>query len=711
MQSIAGTSTYSFFKTQFSCEQTMMFFLRSDTGLNMRLSSGILFGVRWLFAIFLMAFFGPSTVLLSQWVGTLNYNVEPDKNRVATASACTRLNFASSSNPTTFTVPGSTLCTNQDIVASFEVIESGCDRYLLRVSLENTHPLNQYRVGGFKLGFTIFSNEFTSDGLEILDPGLLNGFANWPWPYDGTESSCGGLECGGANQNYCFNTAGHLFQYCFQSPNATSTEFLAGGQIIYMDIPIRHAPGACLHHVAISSLSISYITFANGSPVINAGCLPPFNSTSSQLPFCPSLAPLQDLTGEILFAGAQGVEDVKVKVTGNCGATCTLPELTTNMMGAYSYCGICPSCTEITIKPELDIDQLNGVNTYDLVLISRHILGLEPLNTPYKLISADANKTNTVTTFDIVEIRKLILGTYQKLPNNTSWRFVDQNQVFPNPDDPFAGTIREDISFTSWPQTNVDFVGCKIGDIDNTATPNNRPNRPVQGIVWEVEQAKGSKVITLPIRYTGTAPLEALQFALRFDPNLFELISPSSGELEGVEAAHFGLSQASAGNIGFSWNLMDPTLQQALQPGQVLFYLTLRAKGTVPDNAAILDLASDVVPDGAWAADGTEYSLAGEQRGTEMRQATTNAAANSVSVAPNQTTDMARLSIQSARAGKASFVLTDAFGQTLAFRETTFGKGGQQLDIPELAQQPAGVYTYWLKLPNGEVFNGRIVKL
>jgi hypothetical protein len=39
----------------------------------------------------------------------------------------------------------------------------------------------------------------------------------------------------------------------------------------------------------------------------------------------------------------------------------------------------------------------------DLVLISKHILGLEPLNSPYKMIAADANKSNSITTFDIVE--------------------------------------------------------------------------------------------------------------------------------------------------------------------------------------------------------------------------------------------------------------------------------------------------------------------
>jgi hypothetical protein len=85
-----------------------------------------------------------------------------------------------------------------------------------------------------------------------------------------------------------------------------------------------------------------------------------------------------------------------------------------------------PFLGDYTVTPTKDNDPLNGVSTFDLVLINKHILGLEPLNTPYKMIAADANNSRSITTFDIVELRKLILGIYTELPNNTSWRFVDK---------------------------------------------------------------------------------------------------------------------------------------------------------------------------------------------------------------------------------------------------------------------------------------------
>ena len=92
-----------------------------------------------------------------------------------------------------------------------------------------------------------------------------------------------------------------------------------------------------------------------------------------------------------------------------------------------------PGCQDYTLTPYRNDNPLNGVSTFDLVLISKHILGLDTLDSPYQLIAADANRSGTVTTFDIVQFRKVILGIQDTVPGNTSWRFVDADWVFPDP--------------------------------------------------------------------------------------------------------------------------------------------------------------------------------------------------------------------------------------------------------------------------------------
>ncbi len=56
-----------------------------------------------------------------------------------------------------------------------------------------------------------------------------------------------------------------------------------------------------------------------------------------------------------------------------------------------------------------DNDWTSGLTVYDLVLISRHILGLDTIADGYDMLAADANNSNTITTFDISLFRKLLL--------------------------------------------------------------------------------------------------------------------------------------------------------------------------------------------------------------------------------------------------------------------------------------------------------------
>ncbi|MBK6996789.1 MAG: hypothetical protein IPH31_18365 [Lewinellaceae bacterium] len=143
-------------------------------------------------------------------------------------------------------------------------------------------------------------------------------------------------------------------------------------------------------------------------------------------------------------------------------------------LGVYAVTNSVPLAATFVISPEKDDNPLNGVTTYDLVLISKHILGIEPLDSPYKMIAADANKSGSITTFDIVEIRKLILGVYTDLPNNSSWRFVDKAFQFPNLNNPFQTAFPETISVADAIATQIgeDFVGVKIGDVNNTSVAN-----------------------------------------------------------------------------------------------------------------------------------------------------------------------------------------------------------------------------------------------
>ena len=96
-----------------------------------------------------------------------------------------------------------------------------------------------------------------------------------------------------------------------------------------------------------------------------------------------------------------------------------------NVGGCLDLAGLAVSGSNL--RPIKNINPSNGVSTFDLVLISKHILGTAPFTNCFQHIAADVNKNGQATTFDLVELRKIILGIYSSFPSNTSWRFIPKN--------------------------------------------------------------------------------------------------------------------------------------------------------------------------------------------------------------------------------------------------------------------------------------------
>ncbi|MDX1408450.1 MAG: hypothetical protein R3330_09965, partial [Saprospiraceae bacterium] len=155
--------------------------------------------------------------------------------------------------------------------------------------------------------------------------------------------------------------------------------------------------------------------------------------------FCTTFIVIDDNDGTCGGSGSVGgviqteefetVEGVIVDLTDPSGTTSQL--YTTEDDGWYYFFNPLLLMNH-TIEPERNDDHKNGVSTLDLVRIQQHLLGINPFASPYKLIAADANNSQSVSAIDLVEIRKLILGVYLEYPNNKSWRFVDAAFDFPD---------------------------------------------------------------------------------------------------------------------------------------------------------------------------------------------------------------------------------------------------------------------------------------
>ncbi|NNE27452.1 MAG: hypothetical protein HKN09_11470 [Saprospiraceae bacterium] len=118
-------------------------------------------------------------------------------------------------------------------------------------------------------------------------------------------------------------------------------------------------------------------------------------------------------------------------------------------------------------------DYLNGVSTLDLLFIQKHVLGQQSLDSPYKMIAADINNDKDISALDLIELRKLILGVYAELPNNTSWKIIDGAQSL-NTLNPWIYSEYLRINDLDTDLNAEDFVGVKVGDVNLSAEVNSK---------------------------------------------------------------------------------------------------------------------------------------------------------------------------------------------------------------------------------------------
>ena len=403
----------------------------------------------------------------------------------------------------------------------------------------------------------------------------------------------------------------------------------------------------------------------------------------------------------------EGIENTACKIEGGVSYTPPLSiTKVTNDFGWIYFTGYIPCYADFTIVPTKIDNPLNGVTTYDLVLISKHILGSEPLNTPYKMISADANKSGSITTFDIVELRKLILGIYDTLPNNQSWRFIDRSFTFPNYQNPFQTDLPDTLTVDEWNCTDAYyFTGVKIGDVNNTAIPNVTVQTPVESrapsfLAFPDMELRAGEIIEIPIHTTDKANWLGLQFSLDYDPELIDMETIESPALPDFDQSNW--AQPQPGRINLSWSAAQTV---SILPSSELLRLRIKARSDVRLSdvfkTPVISSLSAEAYDAAGNAHSLHFVFSEKEAGEAIRI---------FSAQPNPTTAGVSLPIQLSQAENLQLEVRDLTGRLIWSNKLYLDMGSHALEIPANALPQAGVYIWHLKA--GQSFKtGKITKI
>jgi hypothetical protein len=339
-----------------------------------------------------------------------------------------------------------------------------------------------------------------------------------------------------------------------------------------------------------------------------------------------------------------------------------------------------PISGSLSITPTQNDNPLNGITTLDLLSINQHILGTRPLGSPYKMIAADANKSGTITALDIAVLRRLILGIDQDIHNNTSWRFVDKNYIFPDPGNPFIQKFPEMVTVTNLlrDSARIKFIAIKVGDVNGNAILCGGKSSGLDDRSTALIQVQDRAVQPgerLSVVFESQEALLAQQFTLEH-PGL-ELLSvePLS---PGMGTEHFGLF-AKRQSLTHAWNSDDGSSAKAR------FRVHFRAQqaGRLSD---FLRLSDDITP-------ALAYQQAETAQKPDLAFLPVVADLNTLTVlqtSPNPFSENATIQFYLPEAAPVSLRITDANGRLLREQHRTGEKGLQNWHIPGDGL-PAGV--------------------
>jgi hypothetical protein len=395
------------------------------------------------------------------------------------------------------------------------------------------------------------------------------------------------------------------------------------------------------------------------------------------------------IAGKIRTTAGLEVADVQVDLMS------ILPEYPRTKMtdnnGHYAF-NDTPLNVDYMITASKDIDYLNGVSTLDLVKIQRHILGLEDLDSPYKLIAADINADNDIKASDLSQLRKLILGIITDLPTNESWRFVNGSQDLATDLDLETVNYVIEIENLEGEMSDNNMIAVKVGDVTENATVSAQGTENI-----EVRSAKTLELMIdnntvkagdrVEVDFTSTDFRDVFGCQFTMELNGLTMADLVSGAIEMTEG-NVGLLSKEVVTVSYH----NGTAQTATEDETVFTMIfTATADGQLSE---MIDVTSKITAAEAYVGESLEIrDVVISTRGDITAGVENNLYQNE----PNPFKDQTMIRFELAEAGAVTFTVSDVTGKLLKTVNTAGIKGMNILPLDASDLGVTGVMYYTIK--------------
>ena len=398
------------------------------------------------------------------------------------------------------------------------------------------------------------------------------------------------------------------------------------------------------------------------------------------------------LEGNVATPSSVMIDNVEVSLRGNAEAS-----KMTDQEGHYAF-KYMPYGGAYVVKPEKNDNPTLGVTTLDLVMIQRHILGKQLLDSPYKILAADVDESETISANDIIDIRRLILGLEMQLPKTNSWRFVTEDNVFFDPENPYWSIVKDKYEIYEFAEDmEVNFIGVKMGDVNEDALVQSevRSNHLIR-LEMDNVQMEGGHVYQLDVRASmDIEELHGMQFTL--DHPGLEIINIQGANME--MSTDVFRSNKQSDQTAVSW---IETKETIYKQNEVLFTIIAKAKQDV-------NLSEQLTIASSWLHNET-YSYADLQLGQSSLVINSEKSVEFLvkQNMPNPWSDVTTIQFTIPESGLVNMVVWNLNGEAIYRINKEYTAGEHQIHLQEEDLGHSGIYVVELMF-DGNVHRQRIL--
>lgn len=293
---------------------------------------------------------------------------------------------------------------------------------------------------------------------------------------------------------------------------------------------------------------------------------------------CPAITAA--LSGKIAKENGGYVEGFWVYLTGD-----KIDSVQTDAFGNFTFLEV-PLGGDYEVKPFNNSKITNGVNTLDLVFLIRHLLEINTLNSPYRVLASDVNESKTISALDIISMRRAILVIDTLFSRAESWKFVDANFDLSNVPNPLRANYQEqfEVIDLQGDLDTLDFIAVKMGDLNDNSSaeslsgPGDTRDESLEvNLMVKDQPLEKGVVVEIPVFASDWESILGLQFTAEVSSavRLLDVEVSEAAEALGWTKDNFGMDQLASGILRGSWtndNLQEVTTETPL------FYLKVEVK-------------------------------------------------------------------------------------------------------------------------------------